>query len=165
MEEGLTEKIDIMVSTKSRDINDFLLIKKFSLGDNLGYLVLEGVDLSAFEGQEIYIAIVCRSEKMQGAIWLQNTFVTSKLPSPELIKFELLDYSLYDKKINMEWSQVTNAKNYYINIDMVVDTIVTDTKFMIKDDFNYSGNTNIESGKIHSKESDRIKKNVVYKNK
>ena len=156
MDVGTTEKLDIMISTKSREMNDFYVIERFNFADNNNMLVFEEVDLSAFVGQEIYIAFVCRSEKLQAALWLQNVYVTSKLDAPELIKFELGDKTLLGQKVDLEWLPVADAKKYYINIDMVVDTLVNETKFMGPDDFKDHSKTSVESGRIVFKENDTI---------
>lgn len=109
-EETSVENLEVYVSTKSSDINDFNLEQRFSFADYFSQQHMEEVDLSRYAGQDIYIAFRCCSEKTQGDLWLWNVIVTEKLATPTITKFERngSDY------LHAEWTPVKGAAYYYL---------------------------------------------------
>ena len=82
------EKLDIYVSTKSRNVSDFHLVKSFSLADQFGEMAVDETDLSDFAGKDVYVALVCKSERLQNALWLWGIMLTQRLDAPTITKFE-----------------------------------------------------------------------------
>lgn len=104
------EDLEIYVSTKTSDIDDFYLYERLSFADYFGEQHIEEVDLSRLAGQDIYIAFRCCSEKLQTNLWIWNVAVTEKLPAPTIITF---DQTAPDQLL-VEWTPVEKAKNYYL---------------------------------------------------
>lgn len=104
------EDLEIYVSTKTSDIDDFYLYERLSFADYFGEQHIEEVDLSRFAGQDIYIAFRCCSEKLQTNLWIWNVAVTEKLPAPTITTF---DQTAPDQ-LFVEWTPVEKAKNYYL---------------------------------------------------
>lgn len=104
------EDLEIYVSTKTSDIDDFYLYERLSFADYFGEQHIEEVDLSRLAGQDIYIAFRCCSEKLQTNLWIWNVAVTEKLPAPTITTF---DQTAPDQ-LFVEWTPVEKAKNYYL---------------------------------------------------
>lgn len=104
------EDLEIYVSTKTSDIDDFYLYERLSFADYFGEQHIEEVDLSRLAGQDIYIAFRCCSEKLQTNLWIWNVAVTEKLPAPTITTF---DQTVPDQ-LFVEWTPVEKAKNYYL---------------------------------------------------
>lgn len=104
------EDLEIYVSTKTSDIDDFYLYERLSFADYFGEQHIEEVDLSRLAGQDIYIAFRCCSEKLQTNLWIWNVAVTEKLPAPTITTF---DQTAPDQLL-VEWTPVEKAKNYYL---------------------------------------------------
>ncbi len=144
MEQTTVEKLDVYVSTHSRDISDFHLVKKFSFADNFGYQVAEEVDLKEYAGQEIYIAFVCRSEKLQSSLWLWEIYLTSRLETPEITKFDKTDTGLY-----LEWTPIKNATRYFLEFSEVTDETYTNAVFVPTQDYDrVEGKVEVNTGTI-----------------
>ena len=75
------------MSATSRNVEDCPLVKQFSLADQLGALALDEVDLSDFAGKDIYVALVCTSERMQYSLWLWGVMLTQRLETPSITSF------------------------------------------------------------------------------
>ena len=118
VEMSAVEKLDVYVSTHSREIEDFHLVKQFAFADNFGYQVPEEVDLSAYAGQEVYVAFVCTSEKLQSSLWLWQIYLTSKLGTPQVTKFDLVDNAL-----ELEWTPVEDAVRYHLEFYEVTNEL------------------------------------------
>ena len=130
VDETTVENLDVYVSTKSRDIQDFHLVKRFSFADNFGQQVAEEVDLKDYAGQEIYVAFVCSSEKLQTNLWLWQVFITEKLPTPTITTFEKQGDNLH-----LEWTPVKNALKYYLEFSERTDEVFNNTVFIPESDF------------------------------
>ncbi len=104
------EDLEIYVSTKTSDIDDFYLYEKMSFADYFGEQHIEEVDLSRLAGQEVYIAFRCCSEKLQTNLWIWNVAVTEKLPAPTITKFDQTS----PDQMTIEWTPVEKAQNYYL---------------------------------------------------
>ena len=118
VEPTTVEQLEVYVSTHSRNIEDFHLVKQFSFADNFGTQVPEEVDLSDYAGQEIYIALVCKSEKLQSNLWIWQTYLASALEAPVITKFDLEDDALV-----AEWTEVENAARYHLEFYEVTDQL------------------------------------------
>lgn len=103
------EKLDVYVSTQSRNISDFHLVKQFSLADQFGDMAVDEVDLSDFAGKDVYVALVCTSERMQGSLWLWGIMLTQRLERPVVTTFERQGDALH-----AEWSKVKDASTYFL---------------------------------------------------
>lgn len=110
-EETAVENLEVLVSTKTSNKNDFHLVKRFSFADYFGDQHMEEVDLSQYAGKDIYVAFRACSDKMQSDLWLWNVLVTQKLDTPQITKFERADAST----LYASWSPVEGADNYYLN--------------------------------------------------
>lgn len=111
-EMSTVEDLEVYVSTKTSDIDDFYLIERMSFADFFGDQHVEEVDLSRFAGQEIYIAFRCCSEKLQTNLWLWQVAVTQKLGTPTITKFVRTAPDI----LTVEWTPVDNAYGYYVYI-------------------------------------------------
>ena len=109
MDPSYVEKLDVYVSTQSRNVSDFHLVKQFSLADQFGELAVDEVDLSDFAGKDVYVALVCSSERMQGSLWLWGIMLTQRLERPVITTFERQGDALH-----AEWNEVKNARKYYL---------------------------------------------------
>lgn len=103
------ENLEVLVSTKTSNINDFNLHERLSFADYFYQQHMEEVDLSQYAGQDIYIAFRCCSDKMQGDLWLWDVMVTNKLQTPTITKFERDGNYLH-----AEWTPVEGATGYYL---------------------------------------------------
>ena len=149
VETTTVENLDIYVSTHSREIEDFHLVKRYSFADNFGVQVPEEIDLKEYEGQEIYIAFVCHSEKLQGSLWLWQIYLASKLDTPRITKFESTDNGLY-----LEWTPIENAVRYYLEFSEVTDEVYTNAVFVpVSDLYVTDGNADISTGTIFFSEN------------
>lgn len=124
-EETSVENLEVYVSTKSSDINDFNLEQRFSFADYFSQQHIEEVDLSRYAGQDIYLAFRCCSDKMQGDLWLWNIMVTKKLNTPAITKFERsgTDY------LHAEWTPVDGAAYYYLYLGKETDKVNQEALF------------------------------------
>lgn len=131
VEQAAVEKLDVYVSTHSREIEDFHLVKQFSFADNFGYQVPEEVDLSAYAGQEVYIALVCTSEKLQSSLWLWQIYLASKLDTPQFTKFGLIN----NNALEVEWTPVEDAARYHLEFYEVTDEVYNTAMFFPPSDW------------------------------
>ncbi len=118
VEQTTVEKLDVYISTTSRNIEDFHLVKQFSFADNFGIQIPEEVDISDYAGQEVYIAFVCTSEKLQSNLWLWQIYLASKLDTPQFTKFLLEGNAL-----ELEWTPVKDAARYHLEFYEVTDQL------------------------------------------
>lgn len=109
-EASTIENLDVYISTKSSNIDDFYKINQFSLADNFGTMYLEETDISMYAGQDIYVALRCSSEKLQNSLWIWGMMVMDKLGTPEITKFEKSGAD----QLTVEWTPVDNAYYYYL---------------------------------------------------
>ncbi len=125
VESTAIEKLDIYVSTDSRNIEDFHLVKRFTFADNFSEQVAEEVSLKEYEGKEIYLAFVCHSDKLQGNLWLWQIYLASSLEAPTITKFDKSDDGLY-----VEWMPVKGATTYFLEFDEVTEEVLTSSVFV-----------------------------------
>ena len=130
VDETTVENLDVYVSTQSRDIKDFHLVKRFSFADSFGEQVAEEVDLKDYAGQEIYVAFVCSSEKLQTNLWLWQVFLTEKLTEPQITTFEK-----DGENLRLEWTPVEKATKYYLEFSERTDEVFNNTVFIPESDF------------------------------
>mgnify|MGYP002521916958 CR=1 FL=1 len=104
------ENLEVFVSTKTNDLNDFHLVKRFSFADYLGEQHMEEVDLSQYAGKDIYLAFRVCSDKMQNDLWLWDVMVTQKLDTPQNVKLE----RTADDQLTASWDAVKDADLYYL---------------------------------------------------
>ena len=143
VEQAAVEKLDVYVSTHSRELEDFHLVKQFSFADNFGIQVPEEVDLSAYAGKEIYVAFVCTSDKMQSNLWLWQIYLASKLDTPQFTKFGLVE----NKALEVEWTPVENAARYHLEFYEVTDSIYNTAMFFPPSDWEViEGNVELATG-------------------
>lgn len=146
VEMSTLEILDVYVSTHSRELKDFHLVKHFSFADNFGEMVPEEVDLSEYAGKEIYIAFVCRSEKLQTNLWLRQIYLCSRLETPTITKFEKSD----EETLQVEWTPVSNAKNYFLQFSEVTDEINLQAAFMpVTDVARLEGKVEVNTGQLN----------------
>lgn len=144
VEQTTVEKLDVYVSTHTRNIEDFHLVKQFSFADNFGVQVPEEVDLSSYAGQEIYVAFVCTSEKLQSNLWLWQIYLASKLGTPQVTRFELVDNAL-----ELEWTPVEDAVRYYLDFYEVTDSINNVAMFYPTNEWDcISGDVELATGSL-----------------
>lgn len=144
VEQTTVEKLDVYVSTHTRNIEDFHLVKQFSFADNFGIQVPEEVDLSSYAGQEIYVAFVCTSEKLQSNLWLWQIYLASKLGTPQVTRFELVDNAL-----ELEWTPVEDAVRYYLDFYEVTDSINNVAMFYPTNEWDcISGDVELATGSL-----------------
>lgn len=125
------EQLDIYVSTRSRELKDFHLVKHFSFADRFGEQTAEEVGLSEYAGKEIYVAFVCRSEKLQANLWLWQIYLNSKLATPSVTRFE----QTAESTLQAEWTPVANAEKYYLEFSEVTDEVNSQAVFVPATDF------------------------------
>lgn len=116
-EASTIENLDVYVSTKSSDIDDFFLVEKLSYADNFGMQALDEVSLSQYAGQDIYVALRCSSEKHQNCLYLWGMMVMDKLATPEITRFEKTGTD----ELTVEWTPVDNAYYYYLSFGRETD--------------------------------------------
>lgn len=144
VEMAAVEKLDVYVSTHSREIEDFHLVKQFAFADNFGYQVPEEVDLSDYAGQEVYVAFVCTSEKLQSNLWLWQIYLTSKLETPQITKFELEGNAL-----EVEWTPIENAARYHLEFYEVTDEINNVATFLPSSEWEHvQGSVELSAGSL-----------------
>lgn len=144
VDESCVENLDVYVSTRSREVEDFHLVKQFSFADNFGYQMPEEVDLKEFAGQEVYVAFVCRSEKMQASLWLWQIYLTRKLGTPVIETFDLTD-----KGLLVEWTPIEDASKYYLVFAEVTDEVFTTAVFLPESAYSrIEGDVTMSTGKV-----------------
>lgn len=129
MDPSYVEKLDVYVSTKSRNVEDFHLVKQFSLADQFGSLALDEVDLSDFAGKDIYVALVCTSERMQYSLWLWGVMLTQRLETPSITSF-----GRDGDNLKAEWTPVNNASTYFLEFYKETDEPVVSAKYLPESD-------------------------------
>lgn len=134
------ERLDIMVSTKSRTLTDFHLVKTLTLADQFNEQAVDEIDLSDYANEDVYVAIVAKSEKLQNSIWLWGVYLTNRLNTPTITNFSPIDQGLH-----VDWTPVEGAKSYYLDFFEVTDTTKVTTKFLPEDDLN-AINGDVETG-------------------
>lgn len=145
MESTTVEDLDVYVSTESRDISDFHLLKRFSFADSFGEAVPEEVDLKDYAGKEVYIAFVCKSKKLQTNLWLWQFYLTEKLGKPQITNFGLKDNST----LQVDWTPVKNASKYYLDFAEVTDEVFNNTVFVPLSDFaDITGDVEVRAGTL-----------------
>lgn len=138
------EDLDVYVSTTTRNVEDFHLLKRFSFADNFGVQVPEEVDLKEYAGKEIYVAFVCKSKKLQTNLWLWQVYLAQKLGTPSITKFTAVD-----KGLSVNWTPVKDATNYYLEFNEVTDEVYNNTVFVPLNDFEkVSGNVYPRAGSL-----------------
>lgn len=150
-EENYVETVEIYVSTKTSDINDFYLHKRISIADNFGMKIWEEVDLSQYAGKDIYIAIRCCSENMQGLLRIWNVRLEERLGKPEVTYFGKGDN---DDQIRIAWTPIANAAKYYLYFGKVTSQTYMESMFCPVDYFaRYSRDVELGTGHIFFKGS------------
>ena len=109
-EETSIESLEVLVSNKTSNINDFHVAERFSFADNFSQQCIEEVDFSKYAGQDIYVAFRCCSDRMQGYLWLWNIMVTNKLATPTITDFS----RIAPQQLHVAWTPVAGANNYYL---------------------------------------------------
>lgn len=138
------EKLDVYVSTGSRAVEDFHLVKRFSFADSFGEMVAEEVDLSDFAGQEVYVALVCASDKLQGDLRLWQIFLTGKLETPDIQSFTLEGNNLVGR-----WNEVPGAVRYLVDFAEVTDEVNNGAVFLPETDCQrVEGQVEVASGNL-----------------
>lgn len=148
-EEQYIEGLEVYVSTKSSNIEDFYLHKPFTIADNFGQWVYEEVDLSMYAGQDIYIALRCNSERMQGLLRLLEVRLEQKLDTPAISYFGVGESK---DQLRIEWNAVQGASQYYLYLGRVTENpynVVTFTPISFYEDF--SQNVDLGTGHIFFK--------------
>lgn len=144
-EENGVEDLEVLVSTKTNDLNDFHLVKRFSFADYFGAQHAEEVDLSQFAGKDIYIAFRVCSERMQNDLWLWNVMVTQKLDTPKDVKLKRTSESV----LTASWSPVEGADNYYLCLSRETNKTNSQTVFTPMDFYqNVEGDVVLGTGSI-----------------
>lgn len=128
-DETCVERLEIYISTRSRSISDFHLVKSLTLADNFGVQTVDEVDLSDYAGDDAYIAIVAKSDRLQNSIWLWEMLLTSRLETPSITDFSALSNGLH-----LEWTPIDDAKYYYLDFYEVTDEPYTNTVFLPESD-------------------------------
>lgn len=126
MDETYVEKLDVYVSTKSRNIEDFHLVKQFSFADQFGTMAADLVPLYDYAGKDVYVALVCSSDAMQSSLWLWGVLLTPRLNAPEITSFGLTE----EGNLRAEWKPVENASVYYIELLKEKDELNATSKYL-----------------------------------
>ena len=138
------EDLDVYVSTQSREVEDFHLVKRFSFADNFSQAVAEEVDLKEYAGKEIYLALVCRSKKLQTNLWLFEYYLTQKLGTPQITSF-----TGTDTELNVEWTPIPRATGYYLEFGEVTDEVFNNMVFVpLSDMESVTGNVDARTGSL-----------------
>lgn len=116
-EETSIESLEVLVSTKTSNLNDFHVIDRLSFADYFSQQHIEEVDISKYAGQDIYVAFHCNSEKLQGDLWLWNIMVAEKLATPVITDFSRKDA----QNLHVAWTQVNEATGYYLYLGKETD--------------------------------------------
>jgi M6 family metalloprotease-like protein len=147
------ENLEVYVSTRTSDVKDFYLYKRFSFADNEYYQVYEEVDLSEFAGQDIYIALRVCSEKLQNTLWLWDLSLVDKLTTPTITKFTSVD----GQSLDVEWTPVDSAEYYYLYFGRETDEMNSVTEFAPMDLFEkVTGNVDLAVGSMFFKSSGTV---------
>ncbi len=142
MDPSYVEKLDVYVSTKSRNVSDFHLVKSFSLADQFSTMAVDEVDLSDYAGQDVYTALVCTSERMQNALWLWGVILTQRLEAPVITQF-----GRQGDDLHAEWSPVENASKYFLEFFKETSEKVTSAKYLPESDVDEAvGNVTLGTG-------------------
>lgn len=148
-EEQYIEGLEVYVSTSSSSLEDFYLHKQYTFADNIGRQVYEEVDLSMYAGQDIYIALRCNSERMQGLLRLWDIRLEQKLATPSITYFGVGDNS---DQLKIEWTSVPDAAKYYLYLGRVTDTPYVMTLFTTPDFYHdFTQNVDLATGYIFFK--------------
>lgn len=134
------EKLDVCVSTRSRDINDFHLVKSLTMADHIGEQAVDEVDLSDYAGQDVYVALVAKSEKLQNSLWIWQVLLTNRLGTPSIT-----DFSAIEGGLHLSWTPVEGATNYYLDFSEVTDEAKQTTQFIPESDI-ASATEGVETG-------------------
>lgn len=129
MDPSYVEKLDVYVSTRSREVSDFHLVKQFSLADQFGAMAVDEVDLSDFADKDVYVALVCTSERMQSSLWLWGIMMTQRLEQPIITTFGRQGDALH-----AEWNEVKNASTYFLEFYKETDKTNVTAKFLPESD-------------------------------
>jgi M6 family metalloprotease-like protein len=147
------ENLEVYVSTRTSDIKDFVLYKRYSFADNEYYQVYEETDLSEFAGQDIYVALRVCSEKMQNTLWLWDVSLVNKLTTPTITKFTSED----GQSLNVEWTPVDSAEYYYLYFGRETAENNSITEFAPMDLFEKAtGNVDLSVGSMFFKSSGTV---------
>jgi M6 family metalloprotease-like protein len=119
------EGLEVYVSTRTSNLEDFVLYKKFSFADYISMQAYEEVDLSEFAGRDIYVAFRCCSEKLQNSLWFWDVALVDKLTTPQITKFE----STATDQLYVEWTPVDSALYYYLYFGKETDQDSLVTEF------------------------------------
>lgn len=139
------EMLDVYVSTHSREQKDFHLVEHFSFADGFGEMVPEEVDLSEYAGKEIYVAFVCRSEKLQNNLWLWQIYLCSRLGAPSVTRFEKSGEST----LAVEWTPVKDAEKYFLEFSEVTEEVNKIATFVPVTDFErLEGKVEVNTGTL-----------------
>jgi len=123
--EDCVEKLDICVSTESREISDFHLVKSLTLADQFGIQAVDEIDLSEYAGKDVYVALVAKSDKMQNSLWLWEVLLTNRLETPIVT-----DFSSVKGGLHAAWTPIDGAKYYYLDFYEVTDSAITTEKYL-----------------------------------
>ena len=147
------ENLDVLVSTKTNDINDFHVVKRFSFADYFGAQHMEEVDLSQFAGKDIYVAFRVCSEKLQNDLWLWDVMVTQKLDTPQNVKLE----RTADNMLTASWSPVAGATDYYLCLARETTKTNSVSEFTPIDSYqNVKGNVVLGTGSVEFRGSGSV---------
>lgn len=150
-EQQYIEGIEVYVSTTTSNIEDFYLHKQFSIADHFGNEVYEEVDLSMYAGQDIYIALRCNSERMQGLIRIWDVRLEQKLETPTITYF---GKGANEDQFKVQWNAVKDAAQYYCFIGRVTDDPYTNVLFTPMDFYaKYTHDVELGTGHIFFKNS------------
>lgn len=148
-DEQYVEGLEVYVSTKTSAFEDFYLHKQFTFADNFGRQVYEEVDLSMYEGQDIYIAFRCNSEKLQGLLRLWDVRLEQKLETPAITYFGHGDNQ---DQLRIQWSSVPGASQYYLYLGRITETKYKNYTFTTPDFYyDYSQNVDMATGHLFFK--------------
>lgn len=141
-DEAYVEKLDVYVSTRSRSIDDFHLVQSLTLADHFGEQTVDEVDLSDYADEDVYVALVAKSDRMQNAIWLWEVLLTNRLETPTITTFNAKGNALH-----LEWTPVDGAKYYYLAFSEVTDSVNTTVTYLPENDMTTAtGNVEVGTG-------------------
>ena len=104
------EDLEVYVSERTSDIDDFYLCSRLSFADYFDQQHMEEIDLSRYAGKDIYIALRCASAKLQNNLWLWYVAVMQKLQTPAVTYFGQPEPDV----LRVEWTPVDGALYYYL---------------------------------------------------
>ena len=122
------EGLEVYISTGERRVEDFVLQERFSFANFFDDIVYESVDLSAFAGQDVYVALRCTSEKLQDALFLFSVALTQKLGTPTVTRFGAVDAEC--RKLTAEWTEIPGANKYYLWFAQVTSALHREVVFV-----------------------------------